>query len=169
MSPLHSLPVLLLALAATLLVQTPNLLAQASPSAGRSYTMSVHLQGDTRHSIATSDGGQTWWLIGTSHADQTSLAQAGSVNPATAPRIHPVPNPTSGPTTVQYTLPSHGLVVLSKIDSYGAEVMRADHGMRPGGFNTMAVDATELSPGVYTYSIIHNGSLHAHGRLVVAR
>lgn len=60
------------------------------------------------------------------------------------------PNPSPGPFTVQYELPSPARVHLVVVDALGREVRAVHVGARPAGTSTEAVELSGLAPGVYT-------------------
>jgi hypothetical protein len=63
------------------------------------------------------------------------------------------PNPFNPVTTIRYSLPSDGRVVVSVFNMIGQEVARLVDGMQSGGEQAVSFDAAALPSGVYTYRI----------------
>ena len=75
-------------------------------------------------------------------------AEADPRSPGLTLRVRP--NPSPGPFTMQYELPSPARVYLEVVDALGREVRAVDVGARPAGTSADAVDLSGLAPGVYT-------------------
>src|SRR6185295_15912610 len=76
---------------------------------------------------------------------------------ATAPADYALqqnyPNPFNPVTTIRYSLPASGRVVVSVFNMIGQEVARLVDGMEESGEKAVSFDATALPSGVYTCRI----------------
>ena len=94
-------------------------------------------------------------------AIQASLAKDGSVESLTSSDVKPetyslnqnYPNPFNPSTSVSYSIPSDGYVTLSIYDALGKEVAVLDNGYKTAGNYSQTFDASELSSGMYFYTI----------------
>ena len=94
-------------------------------------------------------------------AIQASLAKNGDLESLTSSDIKPetyslnqnYPNPFNPTTSVSYSIPSDGYVTLSIYDALGKEVAVLDNGFRTAGNYSHTFDASELSSGMYFYTI----------------
>jgi hypothetical protein len=125
--------------------------------------------------VIRSTDGRSWETVGMeAQADGAigspkELARRQGLVPATATGVTASPNPTMGATTVSYELARPGEVLLEVHDARGVEVLRQVIGSREAGVNSSALDASELSNGIYYYQIIIDGMTAGGGKVVVAR
>jgi hypothetical protein len=124
--------------------------------------------------VIRSTDGHNWETVGTeAQADAASgfrseLAKRQATTPVMATGITASPNPTMGATTVQYEMTQPGEVLLAVHDTRGVEVLRQVIGSRDAGVNSSALNASELSNGIYYYQIIIDGTTAGGGKVVVA-
>ncbi len=78
------------------------------------------------------------------------------------------PNPTSGVTTIRYSLSHPGSTTLAVYDILGKEVAKLVSGRQPAGEFEVVLDATALPAGLYTY-VLTAGELRDARRLIVLR
>jgi hypothetical protein len=72
-----------------------------------------------------------------------------SNRPVPGLRLGAYPNPTRGPSTVEYSIPVASLVELAVFDLLGREVSTLDRGFRAAGTHTTTLDVGGLPRGVY--------------------
>ncbi len=63
------------------------------------------------------------------------------------------PNPFNPSTSISYSIPSDGYVTLSIYDALGSEVAVLDNGFKSAGNYSHTFDASDLSSGMYFYTI----------------
>ena len=78
------------------------------------------------------------------------------------------PNPFNPSTTITYSLPSAGHVTLKLFDPLGREVATLLDKTEPAGVNSVRLDASHLSSGVYYYRMVA-GSFAESKQMVVLR
>jgi hypothetical protein len=124
--------------------------------------------------VIRSTDGHNWETVeAEAHAEAASdlrseLAKRQANAPVMATGITASPNPTMGSTTVQYEMARPGEVLLAVLDARGVEVLRQVIGSRDAGVNSSAINASELSNGMYYYQIIIDGATAGGGKVVVA-
>ena len=64
------------------------------------------------------------------------------------------PNPFNPSTTIKFSIPQDGLVLLKVYNILGAEVASLVNGNKPAGTYNVTFDASDLSSGVYLYKLI---------------
>lgn len=62
---------------------------------------------------------------------------------------HPVPNPNSGHTQINYDLPTRGNVTVSIVDALGSNVATILQEMQSSGTHSTAIQLENITPGVY--------------------
>jgi hypothetical protein len=97
----------------------------------------------------------------------SSVSNATSSAGTASPRTEP--NPVAGTTTLRFNLARTSPVTIDLIDSRGHHVSRlVDDVWMSAGEQSLAINASELTNGVYFFSIRTNGSMMS-GRMVVAK
>ena len=81
-------------------------------------------------------------------------------------KMNNFPNPTSGLTTLTFTLPQQMAVKIAIYDITGRMVKAVSKGKMPSGDNNLTVDLSNLAAGVYTYTIENEQGEQAAKRLV---
>ncbi len=67
------------------------------------------------------------------------------------------PNPFNPTTKIDFDLPFDGIATLSVYDLSGKEVAVLLNEFKPAGYHTLSVNASELSSGIYIYTLKANG------------
>jgi endoglucanase len=67
------------------------------------------------------------------------------------------PNPTTGRTTIAVNLPTAGNTNISVAGMLGERIAEVHNGHLDAGKHEFEFNGDNLAPGLYTYSIIHNG------------
>ncbi len=79
------------------------------------------------------------------------------------------PNPFNPTTTIEFTLPQDGRVVLKIYDITGREVVTlVDEERKAGVYHQVVFDASRLASGVY-FSRLESGSLQSIKRIVLVK
>ncbi len=68
------------------------------------------------------------------------------------------PNPASGSTSVQFTVPAAGHATVELYNALGQKLTTVFDGMAQAGTNNATVNAQELSTGIYYYTLKFNGA-----------
>jgi flagellar hook assembly protein FlgD len=68
------------------------------------------------------------------------------------------PNPFSGTTTINYTLSTKENVNLTVYNVAGAKVMEINEGVKAAGTHTIQLNASDLTSGVYYYTVTAGNS-----------
>ena len=80
--------------------------------------------------------------------------------------IHNYPNPFANSTTISYTLPFNGNVILEIRNSMGETVKILTNEMQTTGDHSLKFDASSLSPGVYTATVKLSNNNNAVNRTI---
>ncbi|MCA9786170.1 MAG: T9SS type A sorting domain-containing protein, partial [Candidatus Cloacimonetes bacterium] len=78
------------------------------------------------------------------------------------------PNPFNPSTTIEFSLPETGIASLVVRNLAGQTVATLFEGMAPAGSHSVVFDASNLSSGVYYYTL-EQGSLRASNKLVLMK
>jgi hypothetical protein len=120
---------------------------------------------------AISDGsGYVVWETDADPLDQLfdDLAQDGSVTATEFALLGCYPNPFNPSTTISYTLPESGKVLLSVYDVNGRLVNNLVNGYREAGAHEATFEATNLPSGIYIYRLTA-GEYNATGKMVLTK
>ena len=90
------------------------------------------------------------WII-------TGISQNGDIVPVEYALSQNYPNPFNPTTKVNYALPKNGFVTLKVYNILGVEVANLVNENKPAGNYSVDFNASELSSGIYFYSINVNG------------
>ncbi|MFZ4399617.1 MAG: right-handed parallel beta-helix repeat-containing protein [Bacteroidales bacterium] len=92
--------------------------------------------------------------------DKINASAVNITNPVQAEKLslsnHP--NPFKGTTTIDYTLPYEGKVIIEIFDILGQRVSIAVNEIETAGAHTLVLDAKTFAPGVYTCTLQLNNS-----------
>lgn len=69
------------------------------------------------------------------------------------------PNPSSGYTTIKYSLENQANIVFEVMDVTGKKVISRNEGSKTSGTHSIKINTNELNAGVYFYSIVVNGQM----------
>jgi hypothetical protein len=76
------------------------------------------------------------------------------------------PNPFKGNTTIDYTLPFDGKVIIEVYDILGQRISLALNELQTAGAHTLVLDAAIFTPGVYTCTLQLNNSVKSINRTI---
>jgi hypothetical protein len=175
LSSLKALTVVALSMMILATAQTAAQSNAASNVRGRVTGGMITVVNVDGRSLQSNDGGQSWEVLDATASQnattniQRVLAKRQLAAQAAATGATASPNPTTGVTTINYEMAQSGQVLLTVFDARGIEVLRSNEGVRQSGANASAIDATELSNGVYYYRITVDGANSTCGKVVVAR
>ncbi len=82
---------------------------------------------------------------------------------------HIFPNPFNPVTTITYDLPNSGFVTLKVYDMLGREVKTLVNEFKTAGSYLVSFNASDLSSGVYFYSLNVNGKQIAVKRMALVK
>ena len=85
------------------------------------------------------------------------ISQNGDIVPVEYALSQNYPNPFNPTTKVNYALPKNGFVTLKVYNILGVEVANLVNENKPAGNYSVDFNASELSSGIYFYSINVNG------------
>jgi hypothetical protein len=77
------------------------------------------------------------------------------------------PNPFNPTTTIQYSIPKSGNVILKVYNTLGEEVKTLVNGYKEAGSYNIKFDATRLSSGIYYYRIDTGGFIQVHKMIIL--
>ena len=118
-----------------------------------------HWFGNSDNQLATGprDPFQSAWV-------NLKITQNNSYNVGTeeltndAKLLQNFPNPTSGFTTVKYSLENQAQVTFDMIDITGKKVMTIAEGNKTAGVHTIEINTDKLTSGIYFYSVTVDGN-----------
>jgi hypothetical protein len=115
----------------------------------------------------------TWqypYLMGTAVLAGTGVGVA-STTPATVSEYalaQNYPNPFNPTTTISYSVAKTGMVELKVYDVLGKEVAHLVNGVKPAGQYTVAFDGTDVSSGIYFYTMT-TGNQHFTQKMMLVK
>ena len=80
-----------------------------------------------------------------------------------------IPNPFSNTTTIYYKLFESGFVHIKVFNHLGIEVKAINEAVKEKGLHKVELNANDLPPGIYYYSLLINGKLSDTKKMVVVK
>ncbi|MCK9220365.1 MAG: T9SS type A sorting domain-containing protein [Bacteroidales bacterium] len=141
-------------MAKTILNDNLNVIYQSSSQPGSAIqvtTITVHDNNIEHRSIP----GSTFWPEGIANP----VAKANTVS-------QNCPNPVNGVTRFDVTLTKAANVVVEVSNIMGQKVMSFDKGLVNSGLSTYTIDGSQLTSGIYFYTVKINGESYTHKMIV---
>lgn len=149
--------------------------AQGAASGGtspRPVSQYMAVAWDDKGYLVTENWGQSWRIVSEDALEElpprlVALLKANRAGRETA-QATVIPNPTTGSTSLRFTLDRPGTVQIMIHDTRGGEVMRLPLDLA-AGYHMQKIDLSSLPSGAYYYRIVNDGGSIGSGAVTVAR
>jgi hypothetical protein len=118
--------------------------------------------------LTTSDGGPLVWEVANYGEEFPYLVGGSSTIPTSFSLVGASPNPFNPTTSIRYNLPVASPVKLTVFDASGREVATLVNGQREAGSHQVTFDGSNLSSGVYFYTLKAGANI-ASGKMALVK